>query len=110
MRIKLIFVSLNLQITKMLALQDNKITVIPLGTFLSIPYFTHLNLQRCKIKSIEEGAFRGLGQLVYLNLASNNIAFIYQDGLSSLHQLILENNHIEEIKTGAFGQLGFLSY
>ncbi|XP_063165394.1 chondroadherin-like protein [Candoia aspera] len=101
-----------LQITKRLVLQDNEITVIPLGTFLSIPYLTHLNLQRCKISSIEEGAFRGLGQLVYLNLASNNIAFIYQeslDGLSSLRQLILENNHIEEIKPGAFGQLGFLS-
>ncbi|XP_070803991.1 chondroadherin-like protein [Pituophis catenifer annectens] len=100
------------QITKKLALQDNKITVIPLGTFLSIPYLTHLNLQRCTIKSIEEGAFRGLGQLVYLNLASNNIVFIYQeslDGLSSLRQLILENNQIEEIKPGAFGQLGFLS-
>ncbi|XP_054845293.1 chondroadherin-like protein [Eublepharis macularius] len=101
------------QVTQKLDLRGNEIKVIPAGTFLPIPYLTHLNLQKCKVGSVDEGAFRGLGRLVYLNLASNNIAFIYQealDGLSSLQQLILENNRIEEIKPGAFGQLGFLSF
>ncbi|KAH0616849.1 hypothetical protein JD844_028277 [Phrynosoma platyrhinos] len=101
------------QVTQRFDLRGNKIKVIPAGTFLPIPYLTHLNLQRCKVERIEEGAFRGLGRLVYLNLASNNIAFIYQesfDGLSSLRQLMLENNRIEEIMPGAFGQLGFLSF
>ncbi|KAM6436427.1 LOW QUALITY PROTEIN: chondroadherin-like protein [Liasis olivaceus] len=99
------------QIIKKLALQDNEIAVIPLGTFLSIPYLTHLKFQRCKIKSIEEGALRGLGQLVYLNLASNYIAFIYQESLDGLFPLstYLAHNHIEEIKPEVFGQLGFLS-
>ncbi|XP_058047649.1 chondroadherin-like protein [Ahaetulla prasina] len=86
-----------LEITKKLALQDNKITVIPLRTFLSIPYLTHLNLQRCKIKSIEEGAFRGLGQLVYLNLASNNIAFIYQESKWASANFLLITAMITEI-------------
>ncbi|XP_077195496.1 chondroadherin-like protein [Paroedura picta] len=101
------------QVTQKLDLRGNEIKVIPAGTFLPIPYLTHLNLQKSQIESVEEGAFRGLGRLVYLNLASNNIAFLYQealDGLSSLQQLILENNRIEEIKPGAFGQLGFLSF
>ncbi|KAJ7330044.1 hypothetical protein JRQ81_016218 [Phrynocephalus forsythii] len=101
------------QLTQRLDLRGNEIKVIPAGTFLPIPYLTHLNLQRCKVERIEEGAFRGLGRLVYLNLASNNIAIIYQesfDGLSSLRQLLLENNRIEEIMPGAFGQLGFLSF
>ncbi|KAJ6658896.1 hypothetical protein lerEdw1_019532 [Lerista edwardsae] len=101
------------QATQKLDLRGNEIKVIPLGTFLPIPYLTHLNLQSSKVESLEEGAFRGLGRLVYLNLAYNNITFIYQeslDGLSSLQQLILENNRIEEIKPGAFGQLGFLRF
>ncbi|XP_033018896.1 chondroadherin-like protein [Lacerta agilis] len=101
------------QVTQRLDLRGNEIKVISAGTFLPIPYLTHMKLQRCKVESIEEGAFRGLGRLVYLNLASNNIAFIYQeslDGLSSLRQLILENNSIEEIKPGAFSQLGFLTF
>ncbi|XP_020643563.3 chondroadherin-like protein isoform X1 [Pogona vitticeps] len=101
------------QLTQRLDLRGNVIKTIAAGTFLPIPYLTHLNLQRCKVERIEEGAFRGLGRLVYLNLASNNIVIIYQesfDGLSSLQQLLLENNHIEEIMPGAFGQLGFLSF
>ncbi|XP_074865956.1 chondroadherin-like protein [Carettochelys insculpta] len=101
------------QVTQKLDLRGNNIKVIPGGTFLPIPYLTHLNLQRCNVESIEEGAFRGLGRLIYLNLASNNIAVIYQeslDGLSSLQQLVLEKNRLEEIKPGAFGQLGFLNF
>ncbi|XP_062838966.1 chondroadherin-like protein isoform X2 [Anolis carolinensis] len=101
------------QVTQRFDLRCNEIKVIPAGTFLPIPYLTHLNLQKCKVERIEEGAFRGLGRMVYLNLAYNNIAFIYQesfDGLSSLRQLMLENNHIEEIMPGAFGQLGFLNF
>ncbi|XP_006258617.1 chondroadherin-like protein isoform X1 [Alligator mississippiensis] len=101
------------QITKKLDLRGNNIKVIPGGTFLPIPYLTHLNMQRCQVERIEEGAFRGLGRLAYLNLASNNIAFIYQeslDGLSSLQKLILEKNRLEEIQPGAFSQLGFLNF
>ncbi|KAE8611240.1 hypothetical protein XENTR_v10012380 [Xenopus tropicalis] len=101
------------QYTQKLDLRGNDLKVIPNGAFLSVPYLTHLSLQKCNIERIEEGALRGLGRLVYLNLGSNKISFIYQesfDGLSSLQQLVLEKNRLEEIKPGAFGQLGFLNF
>ncbi|KAM4721387.1 chondroadherin-like protein [Rhinophrynus dorsalis] len=101
------------QFTQKLDLRGNDLKLIPGGAFMSVPYLTHLSIQKCNIERIDEGAFRGLGRLVYLNLGSNKISFIYQesfDGLSSLQQLVLEKNRLEEIKPGAFSQLGFLNF
>ncbi|KAK7939403.1 hypothetical protein WMY93_002729 [Mugilogobius chulae] len=100
------------EITVKLDLRNNNLKILPKGSFVQIPYLTHLNLQSCNIEKVMEGAFRSLGRLVSLNLAYNKIVILYQesfDGLSSLKELNLHHNRIEEIQPGAFTQLGVLN-
>ncbi|XP_041093788.1 chondroadherin-like b isoform X2 [Polyodon spathula] len=101
------------EVSKRLDFRGNSIKEIVSGSFLPLPYLTHLNMQGCAIETLQEGAFRGLGRLLYLNLASNRIAIIYQesfDGLAALQQLQLSGNRLEEIQPGSFSQLGFLNF
>ncbi|KAM3591312.1 uncharacterized protein V6R79_000087 [Siganus canaliculatus] len=96
------------QNTTTVNLSQNKIRVIPPGTFSRVFGLQYLDLSQNQLVSLSGGEFRGLDVLGFLNLTTNNITYIHPSafhGLTRLHTLLLTHNALQRISPVLFDSL-----
>ncbi|XP_026475325.1 uncharacterized protein LOC113379492 [Ctenocephalides felis] len=84
-----------MEMVKIVELQYNKISKIPLGTFKNFKFLNYLRLDNNKIAFLDTGVFFGLGSLSSLNLSFNALSTIDHHVLFDLRlltTLYLEGN------------------
>ncbi len=91
-----------------IALSNNQIATIQLGTFQELPNLLMLHLHNNQITKISSDTFQGLKNLRWLRMHKNKINSVEADafrGLPNLIQLILANNQIDSISPEMFREI-----
>ena len=95
-----------------LSLNDNALTSLPSGVFSELSSLTDLKLYDNALTALPAGTFRGLSSLLFLTLHNNALTTLPAgifSGLSSLRSLYLNNNALSTLPVGIFGELSSLN-